>query len=145
MVGEADRRLLSRHGVPFRWVTANKGAALHPNVRCRLVAKHLASKYGEKDMEDLFAAMPPFELVKALLVKAAQRRDRKRTVRKVMFADASKAHLYTLRLVWRIRHTLLFRLSAASREHVGFLASGFTACAQRPMDGRRNIRSSWKR
>ena len=44
-------------------------------------------------MEDLFAAMPPFELVKALLVKAAQRQDRKRTMRKVMFVDVSKAHL----------------------------------------------------
>ena len=38
--------------------------------------------------------MPPFELVKALLVKAAQRRDRHKTIRKVMFVDVSKAHLY---------------------------------------------------
>ena len=45
-------------------------------------------------MEDLFAAMPPFELVKALLVKAAQRKDRRTTMRKVMFIDVSKAHLY---------------------------------------------------
>ena len=55
--------------IPVRWVTTNKGDAFHPNVRCRLVAKHLAAKYGGKDMEDLFAAMSPFELVKALLVK----------------------------------------------------------------------------
>ena len=78
----------------MRWVVTNKGDALHPNVRCRLVAKHLAAKYGGKDMEDLFAAMHPFELVKALLVKAAQRRDGKKTVRKAMFIDVSKAHLY---------------------------------------------------
>ena len=76
------------------WVTTNKGDALHPNVHCRLVAKHLAAKYGGKDMGDLFAAMPPFELVKALLVDASQRRDRKKSIRKVMFIDVSKAHLY---------------------------------------------------
>ena len=66
MAGEADRRLLPWHGeapIPVRWATANKGDALHPNVRCRLVAKHLAAKYGGKDKEDLFTAMPPFELV----------------------------------------------------------------------------------
>lgn len=38
--------------------------------------------------------MPPFELVKALLVKAVQRRNRRRDVRKLMFIDVSKAHLY---------------------------------------------------
>ena len=69
--------------IPVRWVSTNKGDKLHPNVRCRLVAKHLAAKYGGKEMEDLFAAMPPFELVKALLVKAVQRRERKRKIRKV--------------------------------------------------------------
>ena len=79
--------------IPVRWVSTNKGDKLHPNVRCRLVAKHLAAKYGGKEMEDLFAAMPPFELVKALLVKAVQRRERKKKMRKVLFIDVSKAHL----------------------------------------------------
>ena len=70
--------------IPVRWVVTNKGDKLHPNVRCRLVAKHLAAKYGGKSStEDLFAAMPPFELVKALLVKCVQRRERRRKVRKV--------------------------------------------------------------
>ena len=59
------------------------------------MAKHLAAKCGGKaSTEDLFAAMLPFELVKALLVKAVARRDRKRIVRKVLFIDVSKAHLY---------------------------------------------------
>ena len=35
--------------IPVRWVVTNKGDELHPNVRCRLVAKHLAAKYGGKD------------------------------------------------------------------------------------------------
>ena len=38
--------------------------------------------------------MPPFELVRALLVKAVRRRDRKMKVRKAPFVDVSKAHLY---------------------------------------------------
>ena len=63
-------------------------------MRNRLVAKHLAAKYGGKDAEDLFAAVPPFELIKSLLVKAVQRRTWRKTVRKVMFIDISKAHLY---------------------------------------------------
>ena len=45
-------------------------------------------------MEDLFAAMPPFDMVKALPVRSVQRRDRVKKVRKVMFIDVSKAHLY---------------------------------------------------
>ena len=48
---------------PVRWVVTNKGDKLHPNIRLRLVAKHLAAKYGGKaSTEDLSAAMPPFEL-----------------------------------------------------------------------------------
>ena len=92
---EACIRDIGKPPIPVRWVTTNKGDKLHPNVRCRLVAKHLVAKYGGKELsEDLFAAMPPFELVKALLVKAVQRRDRKKKVRKLLFIDVSKAHLY---------------------------------------------------
>lgn len=31
--------------IPVRWVCTNKGNKLHPNVRCRLVAKRLVAKY----------------------------------------------------------------------------------------------------
>ena len=68
-------------------MATNKGDVLHPNVRCRLVAKHRAAKYGGKDAEDLFAAMLPFELVKSLLIKAAQRNSWRTVKRKVMFID----------------------------------------------------------
>ena len=71
-----------------------QGDKKDPKVRCRLVAKRLAAKYGGKDMEDLFAAMPPFEMAKALLVRSVQRRDRVKKVRRIMFIDVSKAHLY---------------------------------------------------
>ena len=80
--------------IPVRWVVANKGDELRPNVRCRLVAKHLAAKYGGKDAGDLFTAMPPTELIKSLLIKAVQRSSWKKMKRKVMFIDISKAHLY---------------------------------------------------
>ena len=60
-------RDIGKPPIPVRWVSTNKGDKLHPNVRCRLVAKHLAAKYGGKEStEDFFAAMPPFELVKNL-------------------------------------------------------------------------------
>ena len=59
-----------------------------------IVAKHLAAKYGGKDMEALFVAMPPFEMVKALLARSVQRRGRVKKVRKIMFIDVPKAHLY---------------------------------------------------
>ena len=58
------------------------------------MAKHLVAKYGGKGAEDLFAAMAPLELVKALLVKAVQRKDRRKKLRKLMFIDVSKARLY---------------------------------------------------
>ena len=97
MVGEVGGGFLQRHGeapIPVRWVKANKGDKMDPKVRCRLVAKHLAAKYGGKDMEDLFAAMPPFEMVKVLLVRSVQRRGRVKKVRKIIVIDVSKAHLY---------------------------------------------------
>ena len=78
--------------IPVRWVATNKGDELHPNVRCRLVAKHLAAKYDGKEAEDLFAAMPPFELIKSLPIKAVQRNNWKTMKRKVMLIDTSKAH-----------------------------------------------------
>lgn len=80
--------------IPVRWVVTNKGDELQPNARCRLVAKHLVAKYGGKDAEGLFADMPPFELIKSVFVKAVQRRTWRTAMRKVIFFDVSKAHLY---------------------------------------------------
>ena len=45
--------------MPVRWVKTRKGDKMDPKVRCSLVAKHLAAKYGGKDIGDLFAAMRP--------------------------------------------------------------------------------------
>ena len=56
-------RDIGKPPTPVRWVVTDKGDELRPNVRCRLVAKHLAATYGGKYAEDLFAEMPPFALI----------------------------------------------------------------------------------
>jgi hypothetical protein len=73
--------------VSVKWVDTMKAGGL---VRCRLVARDFRTK-DDKDREDLFAATPPLELLKALLSKAAS--DRRR---KVLVIDVKKAHLYPL-------------------------------------------------
>ncbi len=56
--------------VSTNWVDVNNGTKESPDIRCRLVARDFKSK-GEKDREDLFAAMPPLEAKKLLLKLAA--------------------------------------------------------------------------
>ena len=90
----------------FRCVVATRGDKNNYNVRARLVAKHIVAKYGGEGLHELFDAMPPFEMVRLLLVisgralaELAQRVARpvdKPTGRKAMFIDVSKAHLYAL-------------------------------------------------
>ena len=46
--------------VSAKWVDLNKGSQGTPDVRCRWVARDFKPK-GDKDREDLFAAMPPLE------------------------------------------------------------------------------------
>jgi hypothetical protein len=59
-----------RPPVSTKWVDINKGTRENPDVRCRLVARDFKPK-GEKDREDLFAAMPPLEAKKLLFRMAA--------------------------------------------------------------------------
>ena len=51
-------------------VDINRGTEEEPHVRCRLVARHFKPK-GEKDRDDLFAALPPLEAKKLLFRMAA--------------------------------------------------------------------------
>ena len=54
--------------VPTRWVDVNKGDWQKVNIRSRLVGKELKSKTKEALLaHELFSAMPPWEMVKALL------------------------------------------------------------------------------
>jgi hypothetical protein len=68
-----------------KWVDTEKLGGV---VRSRLVARDFKVK-GEKEREDLFAATPPLELLKAQLSRAAAKRGRK-----VLVIDVKKAHLY---------------------------------------------------
>lgn len=47
--------------IPVCWVITNKGDKSNYNVRARLVATHLVSKYGCKGLRELFAAMLPVD------------------------------------------------------------------------------------
>ena len=66
-----------------RWVDVDKGFGVY---RIRLVAKDFKPKSKVNDQEGLFAATPPLELVKMLILKAARGgRNQHADVRKVMF------------------------------------------------------------
>ncbi len=76
-----------RAPVTVKWVDTEK---LGGQIRSRLVARDFRAR-GEKDREDLFAATPPLELLKAQLSRAASEEGRK-----VLVIDVKKAHLYPL-------------------------------------------------
>ena len=81
-----------RGPIAVRWVDFDKGFGVY---RSRLVAKDFKPKSKVNDQEGLFAATPPLELVKMVIVKAAKgSRNEHAHARKVMFLDVSKAHLY---------------------------------------------------
>ena len=66
------------------------------------MARHIVAQFGGKGLVELFAAMPPFEMIKYLLVRAVgggsppfgAGNPANRGRRKVLFIDVSKAHLY---------------------------------------------------
>ena len=51
--------------IKVRWIDANKGDDINPNMRSRLVAKEF--NFADKDRTDLFAATPPLEVLKSIL------------------------------------------------------------------------------
>jgi hypothetical protein len=75
-----------------KWVDLDKGNDEEPDVRCRLVGRDFKPK-GEKDREDLFAAMPPLECKEILFRKAVQMPRRGGKKMKLLFIDVKKAHL----------------------------------------------------
>ena len=56
--------------ISVRWVVTKKGDKANPNIRTRLVARHVVAQFGGKGLVELFAAMPPFEMIKYLSVRA---------------------------------------------------------------------------
>ena len=83
-------RVTGKKPIQVRWVDVDKGFGVY---RSRLVAKDFRPKNKIDDREGLFAATPPLEVVKFLVVQAATK-CRQGVVRKVKLIDISKAHLY---------------------------------------------------
>ena len=71
--------------IGVRWVDVRKPCGRY---RSRLVAKDFRPRSRRNDIEGLYASMPPLELVKSLIARAAVMGD------KVMLIDIKKAHLY---------------------------------------------------
>jgi hypothetical protein len=61
--------------VSTKFIDQNKGTEEDPLVRCRLVARNFKTK-GDKDRQDLFAAMPPLEAKKMLFRMAVVKQRR---------------------------------------------------------------------
>ena len=81
-----------------RWVMTKKITDEGENVvRCRLVGRDFKPKRGERDREDLFAAMPPLEAKKILFRMSTVGMEKRRLGTKdeevLMFVDVRKAHL----------------------------------------------------
>ena len=55
--------------VGVRWVDTKKADG---TTRSRLVARHFKPRRGVDDLEGLYASMPPVELVKFFIVRAAR-------------------------------------------------------------------------
>jgi hypothetical protein len=71
--------------ISVRWVDVLKKEGVY---RSRLVAKDFRPMSRKNDVEGLYAAMPPLELVKVLMARAS------RVGEVIMLVDIKKAHLY---------------------------------------------------
>ena len=74
-----------------RWVDVNKGDDNDPNYRSRWVGMEFKVNDGR---EDLFAATPPIEAIKALISLAASQCGHKGKIKKLAFIDISKAYFH---------------------------------------------------
>ena len=83
-------KVTGKKPIQVRWVDVDKGFGVY---RSRLVAKDFKPKNKIDDREGLYAATPPLEVVKFLIMQAATK-CRQGMVRKVMLIYISKAHLY---------------------------------------------------
>ena len=90
-VDEAEAwKVSGKAPIGVRWVDGRKSTGEH---RSRLVAQDFRPKSRVGDVEGLYAAMPPIELVK-LVIAAAAERCRRGYLVKVMMIDIKKAHLH---------------------------------------------------
>jgi hypothetical protein len=74
--------------IGVRWVAVRKQESMYRN---NLVAKDFAPKSNSNDIDGLYAAMPPLELVRVLRTRAFLQ-----VGENIMFINIKKAHLYAL-------------------------------------------------
>ena len=76
--------------ISSRWIDVNKGDEARPQYRSRLVIQEVRSS----NIEAIFAATPPLELVRMLLSlqRTGHQKDARGRGRKVMFIDIRRAH-----------------------------------------------------
>ena len=87
-------RLKGVRPVSTRWVDVNKGDCVNYNVRSRLVGRELKAKTKTAYLaHELFSAMPPWEMIKALLSLLVTRDVSKRGLElELGVFDISRAH-----------------------------------------------------
>ena len=74
-----------------KWVDINKGDESSPNYRSRLVGR----EFKKNKRDDLFAATPPLEAIRALISLAASQKNRgSNKVKKLSFIDIKKAYFH---------------------------------------------------
>jgi len=79
--------------IDTRWVDINKGDNENPDIRCRWVGREFRGS--DRDRDDLYAATPPLEAIKALIVLAASQKGGKRqNLKKLSFIDIKKAYFH---------------------------------------------------
>ena len=83
-------KITGKGPVKGRWVDINKGDEQHPNYRSRYVGREFKSN---DHRDDLFAATPPIEAIKALVSLAASQKGKKH-IKKLSFIDVSKAYFH---------------------------------------------------
>ena len=128
---EECQRLTGKSPIGVRWVDMRKGDGTY---RSRLVAKDFRPKSKKGDVEGLYASMPPLELVKLLIARAA------RVGEWTMLIDIKKAHLYasSVSSAWTCRRKRLNRAS------VHACCTPCTGCGWPPGTGRRSTAVRWR-
>lgn len=84
-----------RGPITLRWVDTNKGSLEEPELRSRLVVRELKRLNTTMSAHELFASMPPLEMLKFLLSLAVTKRTSKNgKPLKLGFADIRRAHFH---------------------------------------------------
>ena len=132
-------RVTGKKPIGVRWVDVDKGFGVH---RSRLVAKDFRPKSRVDDVEGLYAATPPLELVKFLLTNAAAS-SRRRNVRKVMLIRHWESALVRSDRGESSTSTCL--QSERGGRSLRDSSSRSMDCDRHPAAGRKSTRKQWRK